>query len=99
MKRLNFQDKSLADTAKLDGTQPNFMDQEALRPTSPDEMTPAQYRAKQIEMINPFCTFFNQMQTKNKSYPRTSLAKLNPKEQFDVLTIEEDAALDNELVK
>ena len=52
-----------------------------------------------MEMINPFCTFYNQMQTKNKNQPRTLLAKLNSKEQFDVIEIEDQATLDTEMVK
>ena len=50
-------------------------------------------------MINPFCTFYNQMQTKNKNQPRTLLAKLNSKERFDVIEIEDQATLDTEMVK
>ena len=36
-------------------------------------LTAAQYRAKQVETMNPFCTFFNQMQTKNKFHERQGL--------------------------
>ena len=63
-------------------------------------MTPAQYRAKQIEMMNPFVTFFNQMQTKNRFHERQYLAVMSYQAQLDMMVIEDDAnTCDCDLVK
>ena len=41
-----------------------------------EALTIAQYRAKQVEVINPFTTFFNQKMTGHKMYIRTDALEL-----------------------
>ena len=40
-------------------------------------VTIAQYRARQVEQMNPFCTAFNQIQTDNKMFERPNRIKID----------------------